>query len=91
MIKENVESIKALLGKLKKSGLYEQPETRVIRDHVAEGIRAKVVEIHNQVGLYEEAGRLIKIAGSIAGTESYKGELEGDEVKIENTSQNETK
>ena len=83
MIKENVESIKALLGKLKKSGLYEQPETRVIRDHVAEGIRAKVVEIHNQVGLYEEAGRLIKIAGSIAGTESYKGELEGDEVKIE--------
>jgi tetratricopeptide (TPR) repeat protein len=80
---DNIESIKALLGKLKKSGLYEQPETRVIRDHVAEAIRVKVVEIHNQAGLYEEAEKFIKIATSIAGTESYKGELESDEGKIE--------
>lgn len=82
MIQENVESIKALLGKLKKSGLYEQPETKVIRDHVAEAIRAKVIEMHNQAGLYEEAEKFIKIAASIAGTESYKGELESDEDKI---------
>lgn len=83
MIQENVESIKTLLGKLKKSGLYEQPQTKVIRDHVAEAIRIKVVEIHNQVGMYEEAEKFIKIATSIAGTASYKGELESDEDKIE--------
>ena len=81
-IKDNVEEIKTLLGKLKKNGLYDEPETEVVRDHIAEAIRAKVIEIHNQGGLYEEAEKLIKVAASIAGTESYKGELEGDKGKI---------
>jgi hypothetical protein len=81
-IQENIESIKTLLAKLKKSGLYEQPETKVVRDHIAEAIRSKVIEIHNQAGLYEDADKFIKIATSIAGTESYKGELESDEGKI---------
>ena len=82
-IQKNIKLIKASLAKLKESGLYEQPETKVVRDHIAEAIRSKVIEIHNQVGLYEEAYKFIKIAAKIAGTESYKGELQSDEGKIE--------
>ncbi len=83
LIRSNIDEIQTLLGKLKKSGLYDQPETKVVRDHVAEAIRSKVIEIHNQAGLYKEAEKFIKIATDIAGTESYKGELEKDEGKIE--------
>ena len=82
-IEKNIDAVKTLLGKLKKSGLYEQPESKVVRDHVAEAIRAKVIMIHNRAGLYGEAEKFIKIAANIAGTVSYKAELESDSGKIE--------
>jgi hypothetical protein len=78
-----VDAIKKSLAKLRKTGLYEAPESKVIRDHVAEAIRAKSVELHNDASAFEDSVRLVKVAASISGTESFKSTLKGDEEKIE--------
>ena len=80
-----IDFIKIYLNKLRRNGLYDTSESKVVRDHIAEVIRAKTIDIHNNAELYEDASRLIKIAASISGTESYASSLENDKKQIENT------
>ncbi len=78
-----IENIQKNLRKLQKSGLYNNSESKVVRDSVAQAIRAKVIELHNSAGLYKEAEDLIKIASKISGTNSYRSTLESDEGIIQ--------
>ena len=75
--------IQKKLNKLRKTGLYNTTESKVMRDHVAETIRSKAVDLHNYAALYDEAQYLAKIAAKISGTESYREGLLADESKIE--------
>lgn len=81
-IGELIASMEKSFAKLRKMGLYDTPETKVTRDHAAEAIRAKAIDLHNDLSLFEESAKFIKIAKSISGTESFKSTLEGDEGKI---------
>lgn len=78
-----IEAIEANFKKLKKSGMYDNSESKIVRDHVAQAIREKVIDVHNNAGLYEEAYDLVKIASKISGTESYRNSLRDDEDKIQ--------
>ena len=78
-----IEAIEDKFKKLKKSGMYDNPESKVVRDHVAQAIREKVIDIYNNAGLYGEAYDLIKVASKISGTESYRNSLVDDEDKIQ--------
>jgi hypothetical protein len=81
-MEELISSMKKSLAKLRKMGLYDTSETKVARDHIAEAIRARAIDLHNDLNLFEESAKFIKIAKSISGTESFKSTLEGDEGKI---------
>lgn len=81
-VQEALQYIQIMFDRLKKNGLYNANESKVIRDHVAEAVRIKAVEINNLGGDYQEAEKLIKSAEKIAGTESYKSTLETDVEKI---------
>jgi hypothetical protein len=82
-IKTTIEVIKIYLDHLRKNGLYDTPESKVIRDHIAEVIREKAIaDVHNNGLRYEAASELVKVAASISGTESYKTALETDTDKI---------
>ena len=91
--------IKALqenFQELRKNGLYENAKSRIVRDHTAEAIREKSVELFNywfprmeedwldKFGPCEEAAWLLDLASKIAGNESYKSSLENDKVKLAN-------
>lgn len=82
-LKGDIEFIGILFDRLKKNGLYNTNEVKVVRDHVAEAIRLKAVEINNLGEEAQEAEKLIKEAQKIAGTESYKSALGDDAGKIE--------
>ena len=74
--------IYVLFDRLKKNGLYNTDEAKVIRDHVAEVLRAKAIDINNQVEEHHEVSKLFGIAEGIAGTESYKDALRADIEKV---------
>jgi hypothetical protein len=77
-----IDEIEKDFAKLRKNGLYDKPESLVVRDRVAEVIRARSVDLHNYAALYEDADRLIRVALRVSGTKSYKSRLEDEEKKI---------
>jgi len=90
-IDEIIRDIEKDLSKLRKTGLYDQPASKVVRDRVAEVIRERSVELHNFGALYDDADRLIRVAAKISGTESYKSGLRADKAKIQQTMEEDTK
>ena len=77
-----IEALKKDLGELRRNGLYDDTQSKVVRYHAAEAIRAKAVAICNFGNLYKEAERLAKVAGDIAGTESFKDTLKTEMGQI---------
>ena len=90
-LEHEIASIRVLLDKLRKNGLYDDAETKVIRDHVAEAIQLKSVELHNNGAHFEESEKLIKIAIGISGTESFKSQLTDDRGKIQKSAEADSK
>jgi hypothetical protein len=78
-----INAIQDNLHDLQKNGLYNDAQSKVVRDHVAEAIRAKAVDLCNYGSLYEESEKLARIASKISGTESYKGVLENEKGQLE--------
>ena len=80
-----VKAIETDFSELRKSGLYDVSQSRRVRDHVAIEIREKAMLLHNNAGLFDESAKMAKIASDIAGTESYKTQLQNEESQIQNT------
>ncbi len=76
-------------GKLKELGLYNDSQSKAMRDKAAEAIRTVALDIYNN--LYESAkpAALLEAASKIAGTVGTKQKLERDVVTIKKNIANE--
>jgi hypothetical protein len=80
--KECVNEVQAELNKLIDLGLYEDSETKIVRDRAAAAIRTLALELHNDLNEYDKALKLHEVAIQIAGTESLKNKLEAEMGQI---------
>jgi len=81
-IQKEIDVIELHLDKLDKMGLYENAQSKVVRDRVAEAIRNVSVSLHNHTTFLDESARLLKIAIKICGTESLKNKLEEEAKQV---------
>ncbi|GEM_PF-975803 len=72
-----ISSINFNLDKLKKTGFYDDSQSKVVRDHVSEEIRNLSVKLHN-AGDFEESIKLLNIAKQLCGTDSHKSKVHQD-------------
>lgn len=93
---DEIKTVKLLLrklqenfGKLKELGLYEDSQSKTMRDKAAEAIRTVALDIYNN--LYESAkpAALLQAAEKIAGTTGTKQKLARDVVQIRKNIANE--
>jgi len=75
---EIIRLIERKIDNLYKIGLYDNSQSKIVRDRVAEVIRLLAVSLYNKSFLHEDSIKLIKIALKICGTESMKKKLESD-------------
>lgn len=91
-IQKVITKVESQLDQLSEMGLYEDDQSKVVRDHVANAIREASVMIHNEADMRGKAAELLNVAKKISGTESMKEKLELDLKKIneiiENDNQN---
>lgn len=89
-IKSLIESIETQLSKLQEMGLYEDSQSKVVRDHAAEALRTISVELHN-INQFEESSRVLKIAIPLCGTDSFKSKVQEDLKTVNNNFENKKK
>ncbi|MEI6479092.1 MAG: hypothetical protein WCO18_02245 [bacterium] len=73
-----IEKIKEQFGKLADYDLYDDSETKVLRDRASAAIRGIVLDIHNQLGETERGIGLLEIALDIAGTKAQINKIKED-------------
>lgn len=73
-----IKKIQEQFNKLVDFGLYEDSETKVIRDRAAGAIRGIVLDIHNDLGETEKAISLINVALTLVGTKPMESKLKED-------------
>ncbi len=82
-IKIHVASVQEELNKLIDLGLYEDSQTKIMRDRAANALRSIVIDLHNNLSELEKSKKLLEIAVSIAGTDSLKNKLKTELEQIE--------
>jgi hypothetical protein len=84
-IKRLVSKIQLELNKLIDLGLYDDSQTKIMRDRSANAIRSIVLDLHNNLSEFEKSSGLLEIAIKLAGTESLKNKLQGELELIKNS------
>lgn len=82
-IKELVASVSQELNKLIDLGLYEDSQTKIMRDRAANALRSIVLDLHNNLSELEKSEGLLQVAIKLAGTESLKNKLQGELEQIQ--------
>jgi len=82
-IKELMASIQQELNKLIDLGLYEDSQTKIMRDRAANALRSIVLDLHNNLSELDKSGKLLQAAIQLAGTESLKNKLKGELEQIQ--------
>lgn len=82
-IKKAIKVIQAELNNLADLELFEDSQTKIMRDKAANAIRSIVLDIHNNLNEYEKSLQLLKAAIQITGTESLKGKLKNELDQIQ--------
>lgn len=77
-IKTLIKSIQAELNKLIEFGLYDDSQTKVMRDKVAEAFRIITLDLHNNLDETKEAISILNIALKIVGTSSLRTQMQHD-------------
>lgn len=83
VIKKYITSVQEELNKLIDLGLYDDSQTKIMRDRAANALRSIVIDLHNNLSELEKSKRLLEIAVSLAGTDSLKNKLKGELDQIE--------
>ncbi|MBI2048237.1 MAG: hypothetical protein HYT27_03795, partial [Parcubacteria group bacterium] len=93
--KEEAQTIKVLIGKLQKKfnelielGLYEDSQSKTIRDRAANAIRVVVLDLHNNLNETDKAIALMNVALKIAGTSGTEAKVRHDIRVLEETKKN---
>jgi hypothetical protein len=71
------------LDQLREIGLYDDEQSKVVRDHAAEAIRGISIIIHNEAHMKTQSIELLDLAKKIAGTDSIKEKFQSDLKTIE--------
>jgi hypothetical protein len=82
-IKELVASVSQELNKLIDLGLYDDSQTKIMRDRAANALRSIVLDLHNNLSELEKSEGLLQVAIKLAGTESLKNKLQGELEQIQ--------
>jgi len=78
IIKELIGLIRVELNNLIDLGLYNDSQTRVMRDRAASALRSLSIDFHNNLNEIKIALGLAKIAEEISGIESSKSKIQAD-------------
>ena len=88
--KEESEKIKGLvatvqqeLNKLIDLGLYDDSQTKIMRDRAANALRTIVLDLHNNLSELQKSEGLLAVAIKLAGTESLKNKLRDELEQIQ--------
>jgi len=88
--KEESEKIKGLvatvqqeLNKLIDLGLYDDSQTKIMRDRAANALRTIVLDLHNNLSELQKSEGLLEVAIKLAGTESLKNKLRDELEQIQ--------
>jgi CRISPR/Cas system CSM-associated protein Csm2 small subunit len=83
VLKENVSIIQGCCNKLLELGLYEDSESRLMRDRAGNALRSISIDLNNDLNETSVALGLAKISDQISGTEGFKNKLKQDLKQIE--------
>ena len=90
-IQKAIAKLESQLDQLRNMGLYEDNQSKVVRDHVAQAIRDASVYIHNKAHMSSQSAELMNLAIKIAGTESIKEQYSSDLKKIHEIAEDDDK
>ncbi|MDO8512427.1 MAG: hypothetical protein Q7S57_04085, partial [bacterium] len=82
-IKGLVASVSSELNKLIDLGLYDDSQTKIMRDRAANALRAVVLDLHNNLSELDKSHGLLEVAIKLAGTESLKNKLQSELEQIQ--------
>lgn len=82
IIRNAVGTIQAEMNKLIDLGLYDDSQTKIMRDRAANALRAIVLDLHNNLSELEKSAKLLQVALGLAGTESLKNKLNSELEQI---------
>lgn len=77
-IKKHIGKIQECCNKLINLGLYDDSQSKTIRDRAADAIRSIVLDIHNNLDDMPKAEQLLKIAMQFVGTSGMENKLKQD-------------
>jgi hypothetical protein len=81
-IRNAVGVIQAEMNKLIDLGLYDDSQTKIMRDRAANALRAIVLDLHNNLSELDKSAKLLEVAISIVGTDSLKNKLNAELEQI---------
>jgi len=81
-IKQLVATVQLELNKLIDLGLYNDSQTKIMRDRSANALRSIVLDLHNNLSELDKSQGLLEVAIKLAGTESLKNKLESELEQI---------
>lgn len=82
-IKRLVATVQQELNKLIDLGLYDDSQTKIMRDRSANALRSIVLDLHNNLSELDKSQGLLEVAIKLAGTESLKNKLQGELEQIQ--------
>jgi hypothetical protein len=82
-IKKLVVIIQQELNKMIDLGLYDDSQTKIMRDRAANALRTIVLDLHNNLSELHKSEGLLEAAIKLAGTESLKNKLEAELDQIQ--------
>ncbi len=87
-IKSLIQTIQNELNKLVDLGLYEDSQTRVMRDRTADAIKTIVLDLHNNLDETDKAIALLSVALKIVGTSGLESKIKQDIKLLEKVKKN---
>jgi len=81
-IKRLVVAVQQELNKLIDIGLYDDSQTKIMRNRSANALRSIVLDIHNNLSELDKSQRLLEAAIELAGTDSLKNKLQSELKQI---------
>lgn len=88
--KEEKETIRRLIARIQQElnklidlGLYNDSQTKIMRDRSANALRSIVLDLHNNLDELEKSRGLLEAAIKIVGTESLENKLKSDLQQIQ--------
>lgn len=82
-IKRFITTVQQELNKLIDLGLYNDSQTKIMRDRAANALRTIVLDLHNNLNELQRSEGLLEIAIKLAGMESLKNRLQGELEQIQ--------